>query len=168
MPNELHWINGPWPGRLAVSARPRGGDWLDDEVASWQRSGLNTVLSLLTKAEEKDLGLEKEAADVRGRGMQYLSLPIPDRQVPSSETEVTRTLENLDHTLSSGGHAMIHCRQGIGRTGLIASCLLVMKGFSPGAAIDLVASSRGVPVPETDEQRRWIDRYAALFAPTRS
>jgi len=28
MLTELHWVDGPWPGRLAVAARPRGGDWL--------------------------------------------------------------------------------------------------------------------------------------------
>ena len=46
---ELHWVNGPWPGKLALSARPRDGGWLEDEIANWRRSGIDTVLSLLER-----------------------------------------------------------------------------------------------------------------------
>jgi protein-tyrosine phosphatase len=98
---ELHWINGPWPAKLAVFARPRGGDWLADEMASWKRQGDTNLV--------------------------------------------------------------IHCRQGIGRSGL-AACLLAKTGLSPGAAIEMVSAARGVPVPETKEQRAWIDRYAGVFS----
>ena len=30
---SLYWIDGPWKGKLALSGRPRGGDWLKDETA---------------------------------------------------------------------------------------------------------------------------------------
>ncbi len=30
----LYWVRGPWPGKLALAARPRGGEWLDDEIAA--------------------------------------------------------------------------------------------------------------------------------------
>jgi len=164
MPTKLHWVDGPWPGRLALSSRPRGGDWLDDEIASWQRSGVATVFSLLTPEEECDLGVEHEASEVKARGMQFVSLAIPDRQVPRSDAEVAGALERLDADLSSGKNVLVHCRQGIGRTGLIAACLLVMKGWSPGAAVEMLTTARGAPIPETEEQRRWIDHYAALLA----
>ena len=167
MSTKLHWVDGPWPGRLALSSRPRGGDWLDDEIASWQREGVDTVLSLLTSEEERDLGVENEASEVKARGMQFVSLPIPDRQVPSSDAEVADVLEKLHADLSSGRNVVVHCRQGIGRTGLIAACLLVMKGWSPGAAVEMLTAARGASVPETEEQRRWIDHYAALLAGTK-
>ena len=59
MGTELHWVPGPWPGRLALAARPRGGDWLEDEMAAWKQSGVDTVFSLLTAAEEHDLDIAK-------------------------------------------------------------------------------------------------------------
>jgi hypothetical protein len=31
----IYWINTPWPGRLAIVPRPRGGDWLEEEVGAW-------------------------------------------------------------------------------------------------------------------------------------
>src|SRR4051794_18897663 len=32
MRSELFWIPVPFPGRLAIAPRPRGGDWLGDEI----------------------------------------------------------------------------------------------------------------------------------------
>ena len=164
---SFYWVNGPWPGKLALAARPRGKDWLEDEIKNWQQAGINTALSLLEPAEELDLGLKDESKQVKRQGMRFLSLPIPDRQVPNSESELTAILEELDTELSSGKNVVVHCRQGVGRTGLVAACLLVTKGISPGAAIISVASARGIPIPETAEQHNWIDHYAAVLANTK-
>ncbi|HUK25405.1 MAG TPA: dual specificity protein phosphatase family protein [Terriglobales bacterium] len=164
MGTELHWVDGPWPGKLALAARPRGGDWLEDEIANWQRAGIDTVLSLLTPEEETDLDVGNEASQVKARGMRYVSLPIPDRQVPQSETEVAAVLERLDADLSAGKNVVVHCRQGIGRSGLVAACLLVTRGLSPEAAVRQASAARGTTVPETAEQRNWINHYAAVLA----
>ena len=161
---ELHWVDGPWPGKLALAPRPRGGDWLEDEMAAWRRAGIDTVLSLLTPEEEQDLDLKREARAAKARGMKFASLPIPDRQVPTSESEVSATLDRLDADLAAGKNVVVHCRQGIGRTGLVAACLLITKGLTPEAAVKTLSAARATPVPETDEQRRWIDHYAAVLA----
>lgn len=162
MLTELHWVDAPWPGRLALAARPRGGDWLEDEIQSWQRAGVDTVVSLLTMEEEQALELEDEARQVRKRGMDFAAFPIPDRQVPASESEMATALERLEGELAAGKNVVLHCRQGIGRTGLVAACLLVNRGWDPTTAVDHLTVARGIPVPETIEQRQWIDRYAAL------
>jgi len=152
---------------MALASRPRGGDWLEDEMAAWRRAGIDTVLSLLTPEEEQDLDLKGEAREAKARGMKFASLPIPDRQVPTSESEVSATLDRLDADLAAGKNIVVHCRQGIGRTGLVAACLLITKGLSPEAAVKTLSAARGNPVPETAEQRRWIDHYAAVLASTK-
>jgi len=167
MRTKVYWINGPWPGKLAIAARPRGGDWLEDEVRAWGREGVDTVLSLLTSEEETDLGLQEEARRVKDHSMKFISLPIPDRQVPGSQAELSAVLDKLDADLASGKNILVHCRQGVGRTGLVAACLLVNKGLSADAAIKDVGAARGLEVPETAEQRRWIDHYALVMASTR-
>ena len=164
MGTTLHWVQGPWLGKLALASRPRGGDWLEDEMADWRRAGMDTVLSLLTQEEERDLDLKQEASQAKAAGMNFVSLPIPDRQVPTSRSEVSAMLDRIDADLSAGRNVVIHCRQGIGRTGLIAACLLIGKGQTPKAAVNAVSAARGNQVPETDEQRRWIDHYAAALA----
>ena len=167
MGTELYWLAGPWRGRLALAARPRGGDWLRDEIASWKRAGLNTVLSLLTPEEERELDLRDEAREVKAQGLEFTSFPIPDRQVPKSEAELAQVLEKVAGALSAGKDVVVHCRQGIGRSGLVAACLLVRSGMSPGAAVENVSMARGVPVPETAQQRDWIDRYAVALPGTK-
>ena len=167
MSTRLYWADGPWPGRLAMASRPRGDDWLEDEIASWRREGIDTVFSLLTSEEAKDLGLDNEAKHVKARGMEFVSFPIPDREVPDSDTKVAAALEKLNADLSSGRNVVVHCRQGIGRTGLIAASLLVMKGLNPEAAVKSLSAARGSPVPETAAQRRWIDHYATVLAGTK-
>ena len=164
MATKLYWLDESWPGKLALAARPRGGDWLGDEVADWKRAGISNVLSLLEPEEERDLDLRGESGEVRKQGLEFAALPIPDRKAPPSEAKLVRVLEELDRALSNGKNVLVHCRQGVGRTGLVAACLLVRKGMSPGAAIDKISAARGVPVPETEEQREWIDHLATALS----
>jgi protein-tyrosine phosphatase len=158
---ELHWLDGPWPGRLAVSARPRGGDWLDEELARWRKAGIDEVVSLLTPEEVESLELRSEAAYIRDAGMQFRSFPIIDRWVPASKKDALRLIEDLDADLAAGKNVSIHCRQGIGRAGLIAASLLVARGRQPEDAFEHVSMVRGVTVPETPEQRAWVEALAA-------
>lgn len=163
MTRGLYWVDGPWPGKLAVSARPRGGDWLPDEIANWKRAGVDAVLSLLEIEEERDLDLSGEGREIQAQGLTFWSLPIADRQPPRSEAQVASLVEKVGDALASGKNVVVHCRQGVGRSGLIAACLLVKSGMSPGAAVDNVSAARGVVVPETDAQRDWIDHFATAL-----
>ena len=158
MKADLFWIPGPWPGRLAIAARPRGGDWLDEEAATWRRAGIDIVVSLLENDEAAQLDLEDEHRAVEKQTITFVSLPIPDRGVPASTEAATAMIGGLAVQLDAGRAVAIHCRQGIGRSGLIAAGLLVNAGIKPDEAIAMVSSARGVSVPETPEQRRWIEQ----------
>jgi protein-tyrosine phosphatase len=164
---ELHWADGPWPGKLAMSARPRGGEWLEDEAAHWRCSGIDTVLSLLEAHEELDLDLAGEAAAARAEGMNFISFLIVDRQTPESEAPFVKMLEIVEAELNAGRNVLLHCRQGVGRAGLVAACLFLAKGYSPESAIEHLSRARGLPIPETASQRRWIEQHATSLAPTR-
>jgi len=164
MPTKIYWLDEKWPGRVALAARPRGGDWLSDEVTDWKRAGISMVVSLLEPEEERDLDLSGESAEIRKQGLEFSSVPIPDCHVPRSETKLISALNEMDRLLAEGKNVLVHCRQGVGRTGLIAACLLVRKGLSPGAAVDKISVARGVTVPETEEQREWIDHFATAMS----
>jgi len=159
----LFWVEGPWLGRMAISPRPRGGEWLDDEMKGWRRTGVDVVVSLLEPAEAEDLGLDEERKYCEANGMEFYSLPIIDRSVPGSDAEAARLLAELEEALNRGKNVAIHCRQGVGRAGLIASTLLVETGVNPSDAVLRVSAARHAPVPETAEQRAWIDSFAATL-----
>lgn len=156
----MYRIDARFPGQIAILPRPRGGDWLEREIAGWKRDGLDAVVSLLTADENRELGLEGEATDVRDAGIEFLAFPIEDRGTPA-EAEAFRDLaETLAGKLTIAQSVGVHCRQGIGRSGLLAVATLLAEGIELDRALKLVASARGLAVPETPEQRRWIEEYA--------
>ena len=148
---DLYWIPGPWRGRLAVAARPRGGDWLEDEAA-----GLNLVISLLENEEAAQLGLVDEKVAAESNGVDFFSFPIPDRGVPASTPAVVSLLKKIVEALQEGKNVAVHCRQGIGRSGSIAAGLLISSGIGAEKAIETVSAARGLTIPETPAQLEWI------------
>jgi protein-tyrosine phosphatase len=164
MRTELFWIRGLWPGRLAIMPRPRGGDWLEEEIQAWRRSGIDVIVSLLSSDEQAELDLVEEGNLCRAHGIEFVSFSIIDRSVPSSMEAFSDLVTALAGQLANGKNLAVHCRQGIGRAGLVAICLLLLSGAEQGAAIVSVSSARGCAVPETPEQRRWIADFAKSLA----
>lgn len=160
MRTELYWIEAPWRGRLAIMPRPRRGDWLEDEIQFWRRSGVDVVVSLLTREEQTELNLREEEALCRANSIEFVSFPIVDRSVPSSTEAFSEQAIKLAEQLANGQNIAVHCRQGIGRAALVATCLLALSGMEPASAIERVGAARGCAVPETPEQSRWITHFA--------
>jgi protein-tyrosine phosphatase len=161
----LYWIESPFPGKLAISARPRGGDWLEDEIAAWREAGVDAVTSLLTPDEVKDLDLSAEPSLSESHSIRFRSFPIPDRGVPSSQTKAASLIRTLKEDLEAGRNVTVHCRQGIGRSGLIAAGVLISAGMSSKEALRRIGEARGLPVPETSEQRDWIEQLSGALEP---
>lgn len=164
MRDKVFWIPGPWRGRLAILPRPRGGDWLDDETRAWRKAAVDAVVSLLEPGEEAELDLARESAAARASGIDFRSFPIPDRGVPGSPEAVAELATQLSEALQEGKNVALHCRQGVGRSALIAAAALVSAGQDVDTALESIARSRGLPVPETEEQRRWIAEFASWLA----
>ena len=164
MKAEIYWVPGPWRGRLGIVPRPRGGDWLQDEVKAWRDAGLDVVASLLTAGEEAELGLRQEKAVAQTEGLEFGAFPIPDYGVPPSRADFARFVGRLDEALRSGKTVGVHCRQGIGRSSLAVAALLVSAGEEPEEAFRRIAKARGREVPDTDEQRQWVAQIAASAA----
>ncbi len=158
MKPDLFWIPGPWRGRLAVAARPRGGDWLEDEASGWRRAGIDVIVSLLEADEAAQLDLVDEAKAAGANGIRFISFPIPDRGVPASAPAAVSLIAAISDALESGQNVAVHCRQGLGRSGLIAAGVLVSAGIDPERAIEVVSSARGQTVPETPDQRLWVQQ----------
>ena len=75
MKTDVYWIAGPWSGQLAIAPRPRGGDWLEDEIRSWREIGLDMVVSLLTSSEIMEFELDQEARWCRKAVLNFVPFP---------------------------------------------------------------------------------------------
>jgi protein-tyrosine phosphatase len=161
---KLYWISNSSPGRLAISARPRGGDWLEDEIEGWRKQGIDVVVSLLTPSENEELDLKDEASFSKAKDIRFLSFPIEDRGVPPSSAKVEQLVAQLGSEIQQGRNVAVHCRQGIGRSSLISGALLISAGEDLEQVLKGIRKARGLDVPETPEQRKWLEQFAKTHA----
>ncbi|MFF0413613.1 tyrosine protein phosphatase [Kitasatospora sp. NPDC004745] len=150
----LFTLDLPGPGRLSTMARPRGHDWLDDEMTALSNHGVDILVCALTGPELAELGLTDEPRAATAAGLRFLAAPIPDRTVPDP-AEILPTLHTLAEQLRDGAHIVTHCRAGIGRSSLLAAAVLTLTGTAPDTAWHHIERARGLTVPDTTEQRRW-------------
>jgi protein-tyrosine phosphatase len=133
---------------------------LADEIRSWRQTGVDVVVSTLEPEEANELDLRTEPEVCEAIGIEYISFPIADRSTPPSLTATMKLARQLEAGLLAGKRIAIHCRAGIGRSALLAACLLVLAGVDWEAAWERIRSARGCPVPDTTEQRNWLARFA--------
>ena len=143
---------------LAIIPRPRGGDWLDDEMLALRKAGIHVIVSTLPADEAAELGLEREREAAIGAGLQFLNYPIHDRSVPSRVEDFITFLSDLAAHIAAGCRVGVHCRACIGRSSVTAAGVLIRSGMPSTVAWQTIAAARGFPVPDTQEQRAWVDR----------
>jgi protein-tyrosine phosphatase len=71
-------------------------------------------------------------------------------------------LAELSLALDHGKTVAVHCRQGIGRSAVIAASLLVAAGYDPQRALEVVSAAQDIRVPETREQQHWVEQVAPV------
>lgn len=160
---KIYWIEEYSKGCIGFMARPRGGDWLDDEIASLKELSVDVLVSLLEESEIKELELEKEAEYSKQAGIDFYHFPIADRSTPASTIAAKNLIERLRNLLNQNKRIVIHCRQGIGRSSMIAAAILICEGLSPEDAFAFIERARGCSVPDTEEQRQWVERLRDSF-----
>jgi len=151
-------------GFLAVMAHPaREGDaaLIIRDLAA---QGVRQVVSLLDPDEALELGLENEAELVHEQSMDFVSFPIPDLGLPGSINDFARLSQRLYQQVAAGTNTLIHCRAGVGRSGLLASAVLLHGGRTVQQAFVQVSHMRGCKVPETPQQGDWLLANHALIS----
>jgi protein-tyrosine phosphatase len=146
-------------GRLSIIARPRGGDWLCDEISALAGEGIQTIVSMLTEDEANELGLADELTQCRQRGIALLNVPVRDRSVPESDSDFLVAVDCAANELREGRSVAVHCRAGIGRSALFAASVLIRLGWNADEAFLAIQQARGCPVPDTPEQRSWVRQH---------
>lgn len=126
-PRGFFWIH---PGRLGGAPRPGIVDRLEQDIEGLARLGTNVLITL----EEAPT---VSAAAFAKHGIRTLHFPTMDMGAP----EVSAAIELCTqvHTwITSGLVVVYHCRAGLGRTGTLLACQLVLDGRSAGEAVDAV------------------------------
>jgi protein-tyrosine phosphatase len=157
---EIYWVTEKYSARLATMPKPRGGDWLEDEIISLRGMGVDVLVSLLTDDEIIEVSLADEALHCANNRIEFLRFPIPDCSVPPLNEKTAGFIHDLWERLAAGKSIAIHCRAGLGRSSMIAACVMVLAGTDPTSVFDLIGAARGFTVPDTQEQRDLVVKFA--------
>ena len=155
---SIYPIEAQMAGRLMIMTKP-SSEWLFEDIEALSSMGVGTIVSLLTYEEVHELGLGEEEAACHRRNIEFCHHSTPDRAVPET-TAMRKLATDLFLQIQAGRTVAIHCRAGIGRSGILACCILIHAGITADDAIEAVSLARGVPVPDTLEQRDFILAYA--------
>ena len=126
--------------------------------ASLKALDIGIVVSLLPSSEAAALGMAQEAAMCEAAGLTFLNFPIEDFGLPE-RAGFAGFVEALALRLQGGSRIAVHCRAGMGRSGMAASWALIALGWTADAAIRAVSEARGVQVPDTAEQAAFIGSF---------
>lgn len=151
----IYTVSNIGHGTLSVMAKPISNEWIEEEFNGLKQLGIDKIVSLLEKFEQCEFGLAQEESLCIKNNMEYASFPIADRGLPNTQ-RAQAIIKQLFTEISEGKHIVVHCRAGIGRTGMIAAGILVNAGKTHQQALELVSSARGVQAPDTEEQAQWL------------
>jgi len=153
---EVFRIDSIGKGCLAIMAHPASTGNVASTISEIAALGFHQVVSLLEPAEADALGLAREAELVTARSMKFISFAIPDMGLPACSEDFMRLAQLLFTEIEAGTNTLIHCRGGIGRSGLLAAAVLLQGGKDVQAAFAQVSRMRGRQVPETAQQGDWL------------
>ena len=169
-------------GRIGIAPCPSGVR-LDEDIDRLAAWGATLVATLIETAEMRRLGVERIAEVCEARGIDWIHLPIADFSVPDGAWHARWPLvaRDMGDRLRRGQAILVHCRAGLGRSGMVAAMLAVELGLDPSCAIASVRAVRPGAIetagqealvrgwPRTDEPARappWPHREPPGIAPS--
>lgn len=137
------------PGRH--DARAADGPWARDlDIDLARLVGFyhaDTIVTLLEKGqyvrdELTELAIPGLIVGAQLHGLRSDWSAMPDGGVPVSTEQLLALVERILGEARAGRVVVIHCRDGLGRTGLVACACLVALGASPKEALEVIRSVR--------------------------
>lgn len=132
LPDRLNmsWVNS----QLAV-----GGRILPEDIKSLALLGVTAVVDTRSEYHDDEEALAREH-------IKFLYLPTPDTY-PLTVEQLMQGATWVDERVNEGGHVLIHCEHGVGRSVLLTCAVLVYRGMHANAALTLVKQKRWQAAP---------------------
>ena len=110
-------------------------------ISEWGATALVTVMEL---SEKRKFGVTDLGVAATKSNLKWLHIPIADGAVPDNRFDDAwwRVAPTVLQYLRNGCKIVVHCRGGLGRTGLVVCLLLVEMDESPEQALKLVRAAR--------------------------
>ncbi len=160
------------PGLLGMTITPgkchlsQLGLWqrnLDQDLARLRDFYLTDLLVTLNELSELQiLQIPDLLQRVNAFGMISRHYPIRDYSIPPSIATLMTLVREILQAVERSQTVVIHCREGLGRSGLVATACLVARGHSADEAFFYVRETRPGSI-ETLEQEHFVRQVAMLW-----
>jgi Dual specificity phosphatase, catalytic domain len=157
---NTYWVI---PGRILAGEYPGDADESQarERLARLHRAGVNSFVDL---TEDGELPPYRHLLPAHS---DYLRSAIVDTRVPNNVAQTQELLSAIHSALAQGRCVYVHCRAGIGRTGLIIGCFLADEEANGKAALKILnrlwlQSERALSwpsVPQTAEQADYVRHW---------
>jgi len=137
------------PG-LAVGARFAA----EDAPLLAREHGISRVVDVRVEARDDERVLQT-------CGIRLLHLPTEDTRAISLE-RLRHGVRFVSEGLDRGEGVLVHCQHGIGRSALLALCVLVDRGLAPLEAMERAKAARRVVSPSPAQIQAFLDFAAAV------
>jgi len=160
--------NSYWviPGRLLAGEHPAVADRAESRsrVGRLRLAGLDSYIDLTEPGEQP------EYRHLLSKRAEYVRSAIVDTSIPHNVSQTRELLSTIRTALAKKRGIYVHCRAGIGRTGLVIGCYLAEEERDGDAALERLnllwrqsARAQDWPrVPQTAEQADYIRRWPKL------
>jgi protein-tyrosine phosphatase len=164
-PLRIDWIEKDLtePGRIGLTILPGRKDRgrsLTEDILVMKNEGVTHTLTLITKNEFHDYGVEDLLETYSESGFTTKYFPILDHSI-SSIPEMDEIVNWIVKVMDENGKLLIHCVGGLGRSGIVSASYLVSTGLSAQEAINAVRRVRSSKAIENKLQENFVRRYAA-------
>jgi protein-tyrosine phosphatase/nicotinamidase-related amidase len=139
---------------LCPGRRDRDRD-LSADLAALVATGATDLVCLLPETELEWAGVPDLSSRAEQAGLIVHHWPIGDQAAPDPE-DAAEWLPRLAARLDAGARVVLHCMGGLGRSGLVAACLLRTRGLTADAAVATVRAARGPRAIETPAQLEFV------------
>ncbi|XP_074660370.1 cyclin-dependent kinase inhibitor 3-like [Tubulanus polymorphus] len=162
-------ISGEETERLAIGPLPgcRFKDtWrnIDEDLKFLKSNDIEDVFCLCTKGELRKFRTTNLVEKLEENDFTVHSYPCQDGNVPKMPT-LMKILDDLKDTLSKGRKCFVQCFGGLGRSVLVAACLLMYcdKSNEPEKTIEKLRKLRGHSAVQTIKQYNFIHEFPGLL-----
>lgn len=148
-------------GKLWLTAMPGRFEPFQSFLSEARRCGVTEMVCLVGDMEIAHYAPEYAAALEQGTIPFPVSrFPIPDFGVPEDVPALVQLGREVVEKLRRGGHLVVHCAAGHGRTGFFAVMVLFLAGVPVKEALRTVQQSGSNP--ETESQIRLLAKISSV------
>lgn len=152
-------------GRLYLHSMPGRYEPYQATLDAVRMKGISKIVCLTSLQEiEAKSPAYARALQRNDVAWDHAMFPIVDFGVPSDRQRFLQLVHDIAADLRAGIHILLHCAAGIGRTGTVASCVLVALGVAPDEAAQRVYEAGSYAErPEQVELIRWVAQASSQW-----